>query len=58
MKNLDLNAYGVVEMDATQLYNMEGGSVVALTILGCITACGAIYAIGYGIGIAIGHELK
>jgi len=46
MNKFDLNAYGVVEMDAQQEQEVNGGEIVlALILLGC-----TLFAIGYQMG--------
>jgi hypothetical protein len=55
MKNLDLNAYGVTEMNNQEMENVDGGSLwsvigVALCIIGVCT--GNLLAVG--IGVALG----
>ena len=53
MKNLDLNAYGVTEMNHQEMVETNGGSVLVAAVLGLIALVAAIAVV-----LAVGKDKK
>ena len=55
MNKLDLSAYGVMEMDADQLVEIDGGSITLGTAL---LIAGGVAVVGFCSGLLIAYALN
>ena len=54
MKNLDLNNYGVLEMDAVEMRETDGGFLLAAAAV----TLAVLYVAGTSAGLAQGHKFN